>query len=148
LLTFVFKAVDNRFDMPTATSGVRLHVTLPVELADYYQEQADEANFVLEDFLAYRLTACRNHKAEKGIWFEDEARRELERLLGKNLKDATEALHRLRQILSVKVNESVVTLKPDILTRLKTRHLDRGKPFGTFVAEVVQDGIERYCGVR
>ena len=133
----------------TATQPIaaQLRVTLSQEIFAKYQEEAIEYGVDVEQLLESRLKECVAYNSTTPLYFNDDQRRELERLTGKNLRGAAEALAMIRRAMEVKVNGLPVSFNPLLLERLRTR-LPRGTEFGTFLQNMIVMWAEGYCGLR
>lgn len=131
-----------------AGSSVTLRTTLqiPQAILTAYENEANAKGVPLESVLSARLLAAASHSSIKPLYLEDPKRKELERLLGVNIRSADHLISIVRSLQSVKVGDVSVPLKPTLLTRLKTRCF--GKPFPDFLAERVSIGLEEYAGMR
>lgn len=120
---------------------VRTTISLPEALYQAYSEGGDP-----EPVIADRLGRCLFHTSSKPLYFTDDQRRELERLLGRNVSGPAEALRLITSLVTMKVDNLKVELKPRVLERLKSRCF--GKPFTQFLAQLVNDELERFVGMR
>lgn len=100
----------------------------------------------LDKVLSETLTACVNFTASKPIYVNDTQRKRLDRLFGKNFKDADELIHMMERYVTARIGDVDIQLPPQLLTRLKTRCF--GKPFEQFLAERTVEGLELYAGMR
>ncbi len=134
--------------MATATApfGVFLRIPLAEPVLERYQIEAQSYGVSLEQLLGNRLTECVTHNATKPLYFDDAMRRELETVLGKNLDKPATVVALLKKALSVKINGVSVTLTPDVVERLRTRH--HVGDFGTWLAELINQELQRYVGLR
>jgi len=123
-----------------------VRIALPEDVVEAYQVQAKAAGVGLEALLADRLLASVTHTAKKPIYFTDDQRRELDQLFGKNLQTATDVLVQVRKMLSVKIENVKISLKPSLLSRLKTRCL--GMRWEDFLERIIVEDLERYVGIR
>lgn len=135
--------------MPTALrheAGVRLRVELSEEIVAQYQQQADIAGVDLEAMLSDRLASCVSHTAVKPYYINDTDRQELEKILGKNMRTAKDLVLQVRNAVSVKLDNVKITIKPGLLSRLKTRCL--GMKWEDFLEKIIIQDLERYAGMR
>ena len=123
---------------------VRLNVAEP--LLDTYSTQADSMKVPVESLMASRLERYSTFDASKPIYFDDTERQELERLLGKNVTSAREVLRILERNSSLSVGSARVTLKPNLLARLKSRCFVAD--FETWLSTLVVQELERFAGLR
>jgi hypothetical protein len=100
----------------------------------------------IDKVLSETLTDCVNFTSTKPIYITDTQRKRLERLFGKNFKDADELIHMMERYVTARIGDVDVQLPPQLLTRLKTRCF--GKPFEQFLVERVIEGLELYAGMR
>lgn len=128
------------------SSTLQLRLLLPDDVISEYQAQADAQHVRLEDILVRRLVASVDHTSSKPLHFADSERQELEQLLGKNIFNTKDALTLIRSAMTVRIHNLKVTLKPAILTRLKTRCL--GMEWEKFVEQRVVQALEQYVGMR
>lgn len=129
---------------------VTLRVSVPQPILDQYEEQAAQLGVPVEDILSVRLQNCVTLNDNRPIYFTDAQRRELDSLVGKNLRDADELIKWVRKALSVRVSDGqrthIFELKPNLVQRLKTRCF--GKPFPTFLRDTITVELERFAGLR
>jgi len=130
--------------MPSPAILVRLDV--PEHLLDTYTAQADSMKVPVEALMADRLQRYSSFDAQKPIYFDDVERQELERLIGKNVSSATEVLRILERNASLSVGTARVTLKPNLLARLKSRCFV--PDFETWLSTLVVQELERFAGLR
>jgi len=136
-------------------ADVLVRLKLSPELISAYELQAADLGLTLEEILALRLAKCVALTDNKPLYFNDEERQELESLIGKNVSSAMEVVRLIKSALSVKIvgkqpNSNPfslrVDLKPALLGKLHSRCF--GRPFEDFLAQIVVEELERYCGVR
>lgn len=137
--------------MPTTAStaslpNVQLRISLPAEIVDLYQDQADRTGLEIEQVVAARLLACVDHTSGKPLYFSDADRQELEQLLGRNVLHTKDALLQIRNAMCVRVNKVIISLKTNLLAKLKSRCI--GMPFEDFLAQRVVQALEQYVGMR
>jgi hypothetical protein len=129
---------------------VTLRVSVPQPILDQYEEQATQLGVPVEDILSVRLQNCVTLNDNRPIYFTDDQRRELDSLMGKNLRDAADLIKWVRKVLSVRVNDGqkthIIALKPTLVQRLKTRCF--GKPFPAFLKDTTIIELERFVGLR
>lgn len=126
---------------------VAFRIRIPEDLAAQYEQQAQAAGMDAEEFIAKRLKACANHDAVRPLFFDDDQRRDFEAILQGNYRNAKEALKALRAAMSVRVQSVPVTLTPQCLERLKSRHQD-STSWPDFVAATFTRMAEEYVGLR
>lgn len=132
--------------MPTVDAPTAVRITLPGALYDHYLGEADAAGVDVEDLLAARLEAAKDYRAAKPVYFDDAERRELERLLGRNVLHSADALIQIRNALAVRVNKVIISLKPNLLAKLKSRAVRQD--FDKFLTERIIQALEEYVGLR
>lgn len=130
--------------MPSPAILVRLDV--PEPLLDTYSAQASNMKVPVEALMADRLARYSAFDAQKPIYFDDTERQELERLIGKNVTSAREVLRILERNSSLSVGTARVTLKPNLLARLKSRCFI--KDFEGWLSTLVVQELERFAGLR
>jgi len=128
------------------TPTTRIAIPLPDNLYEAYERMAVETRMDIEDLLAKRLAAATTHDAAKPIYFNDAERQQLEQMLGKNVSSARDVLSLVRNCVAVRINGLKITLKPSLLSRLKTRCL--GMQWDKFLEKIIVEDLERYVGVR
>lgn len=134
--------------MPTATASRNavLRLALPEKILDAYQAEADQYDVPVDDLIAHRLTTCVDHTAQKPLYFDDTDRQAVEKLLGRNFRSAKEVVALIRNLVSVKLAGIDVNLSPTLLVRLQTRCFK--PPFDQWVAQLVAEQLEQFCGMR
>lgn len=132
----------------TAPSEVRYRVNLPGPLAEAYEQQAARAGLDVEEFLSLLLTKSNviDYQSEKPLHFSDADRRELERALGRNVKNSQDALKIIQAAMSVRVAGKNIPLNVGLLAKLKSRAI--GVPFEKFLERLVVEDLERHVGIR
>lgn len=133
--------------MTLTETKTRASLTIPSEAYDAYERIARNERKPLDQILSERLASCAAYNAKRPIYFNDQQREQLESATGVSVKSAEDVLALVRRCLSVSINGSSVTLTPNLLERMKSRHLD-GKPFGKFVGAVAVEKLEEYTGIR
>ena len=133
----------------TATQPIaaQLRVTLSQEIFAKYQEEATEYGVDVEQLLESRLKECVAYNSTTPLYFNDDQRRELERLTGKNLRGSAEALNMIRRAMEIQINGLPISFNPLLLERLRTR-LPRGTDFKTFLQNMMVIWAEQYVGLR
>lgn len=131
---------------PEAKVRTRATLLLPAEVQDAYERIAAQEKKPLDQVLSERLVDCVNHKANKGLWFGDAERGEIEAAVGSNIRQASDLVGLLRRALAVTVGETRVPLKPDLLARLKSRCFT--PPFDQWLGNLVREKLEEYVGLR
>lgn len=128
------------------TLRTRLSVALPDELVGHYMEQSDAAGQTLDETIAERLSACRDHTAKAAIYINDDHRKALNHIFGVNLKGAGELVTLAVRGHLVSVAGVEIPLSQAVLERLQSRTF--GKPLADLIREVVTEELERYVGLR
>lgn len=125
-----------------------LSLTLPVELLELYEEEARTKGKTLDEVVTQRLYSCRKHDDNRGVYFNDSQRNELERLTGgRIIREAEDALKRIRNQQSIRLDNTQVTLAPTLLTRLKSR-CSKAMDFKEFLRKQAIEGLERFAMMR
>ena len=131
----------------TATASIlKLAVRIPESLSDIYAERAAKFGRSVEDEIAIRLRDCAGHTAAQPLYFSDDQRSALSVILGRTIKDTVEALHEIRQALTVKVAGTEVQLSPQLLKRLESRRF--GSTLPELLQRVINQTLEEYVGMR
>lgn len=125
-----------------------LSLTLPVDVIELYEQDAKERGKTLNEVVTQRLFSCRQHNANRGVYFNDAERSELEKLTGGRIVyEAKDALKRIRNQQSIRLGNTQVTLAPTLLTRLKSR-CSRAMDFKTYLRKQAIEGLERAANMR
>lgn len=103
--------------MPTKLA---LKIELPDGVVQRYDDQNEHGRPV-EELMAKRLANCVDHNAVRGLYFNDEQRIVLEGLTGAMLPTPADALLKIRQMVTVKVNGVDIQLDQQILKRAEGR---------------------------
>src|SRR5580765_230245 len=119
-----------------SVQGVLIRISLPSNVLAKYQAEAEDVGLDLESLLTNRLVECVDHTAAKPLYFDDAQRKRLEELIGRNVSKPLEALSVLERLLTIRINSVPVTLKPEVITRLRTRHFGT-EDFGFWLAKMV-----------
>lgn len=132
--------------MPTTVA--RISLTIPEDLLELYDDEAARAQKTTEEVIISRLYRCRHHDAERELYFNDKERNELEVLTGgRILNDAKSALDRIRTALSLRIDNIQVSLKPNLLSRIRSR-CSKNMDFPQFVKRQTIEGLERFAQLR
>src|SRR5262245_40233969 len=112
--------------MTTALSEpvVSVRVTLSPELLARYEQQARSAGVDVERLLADRLAMAVGQQDQKPLYFGDADRQKIEALLNQNFSKPAEVIKALSRAVELRINGVSVNVPPDVLERLKTRHVD------------------------
>jgi hypothetical protein len=111
-----------------------------------YQAEAEDVGLQLEELLANRLVECVGHTAAKPLYFDDAQRQKLETLIGKNVSKPNEALSIIERMMTIRINSVPVTLKPEVITRLRTRKFGE-EDFGFWLSKQVNKWAAEFCGL-
>ena len=130
----------------TETLRTRLSVALPDDIVAQYMEQSDAAGQTLDETIADRLSACRDHTAKTPIYLDDDHRVQLNRIFGVNLKSASELVALAVKGHLVSVAGVEIPVPQMVLERLQSRTF--GKPLAELISGVVTEELERYVGLR
>lgn len=120
---------------------ISIKLNIPEETLKKYESRGS-----LEKVMSETLTTCVDYTAQKPIYVNDTQRKRLDRLFGKNFKDADEIIQMMERYVTARIGEVNVQLSPQLLTRLKTRCF--GKPFEQFLAERAVQGLEEFAAMR
>ena len=127
--------------------AAQLRVILSHDLFAKYQQEAEDYGVEIEELLANRLRECQTYNATTPLYFNDDQRRELEKILGKNLRSSGEAMGMVRRLNEVKINGIAISFPPLLFERLRTR-CPRGSEFGPWLQAQVAVWAEQYTGMR
>jgi len=123
---------------------LRIPVSGPI--FEKFDEQAKALNKPIEYLIAERLPQLAETDSEKPIVIDDDHRRRLEHVLGRNLSTAEELVRAMEHSMTLDVGGVRIELTPYLLNRLQSRCF--GVPFDQFMALTVKRGLEEYCGLR
>jgi len=135
--------------MVTATeTKVRLKATIEIPASDHdvYSRLAEVERKTIDQVMSDRLTDCADHNAIKGIWFGDHERQALEEALGANVSNASDVIGAVRKNVRVKLNNTNVLLKPQLLERLRSRCFNQD--FDKWLSSLINEHLERYANMR
>ena len=132
----------------TPAPSILLRLDLSDAVLKKYREESETYGVELEELLANRLSECVNYNSTKPLYFTDTQRQNLETMLSRNIGSPGEVLEILRRFLTVKVNGISMTLRPEVLERLRTRHFDHSRDFGTYLTDCVNEWAETAAGMR
>lgn len=127
--------------------AVLTRLFLPASILDAYRKEAKEYGVEIEEMLASRLIECVSYNASKPLYFNDKDRKDLEDLLGRNVKSAQSVLEVIRRFIGVKLNGMEVMIRPTTLERLRSRS-PRGIDFAEWIQKKVVEWSERESGER
>ena len=134
---------------PTAPAAVDLRITLnlPAKVRTAYEAEAIDYGVELEELLCSRLRECVTYNATKPIYFNDQQRRELETILGRNVDTPSSVLAVLRNNLSVTINGLNFSFTPQLLERLRTRS-PKSADFKAWLQTMMTQWAESFVGLR
>lgn len=81
----------------------------------------------------------------KSVFISDSERREIERLIAKNITTAQDLISILHRMVTVDIDGLQVSLEPRLLERLKTRCI--GMPFEQFLHTTIRKLLREYAGL-
>lgn len=123
-------------------------IELPEALYIRYEEEGARNTRSAEEEIVKRLNGCKEHTANRPLYFNDKNRRELEDLLGRHLAGDPEVLlARLRNAMKLKVGDVKITLDSHIIDRLTTR-VFRGQNLEDNIKTWVVEALEKHAGMR
>lgn len=120
-----------------------VRIDLPLATIEPYQQEADRRKVPLADVVKSQLKRCKNYKASKPLYFNDEQRAKLETILGVNCEDAESALLMIKEITTFKVGGVEVVMSDYDIRRLRGR-LRRDKSFAGEVKWLITKLLQRY----
>lgn len=101
---------------------VPVTIRIPKLIYEDYQKIAAAQDITLEEVIQYRVAACKNHNALRGLWFSDLERGQLENLIQKwPLESATQVLNLISRAAIVRFDDMQVVLTPAQKKVLVTR---------------------------
>jgi len=124
----------------------RLTLAMPAELFDVYSERAAKFHRSPEDEMLQRLTTCASHVSQQPIYIDDDSRRLLEAIAGRQLRTAKDLIAWANNLSTLSVAGTTVPLSEQLLRRLDGRRF--GKPLPEFVQQAVIDQLEQFTGMR
>ncbi len=128
-----------------ATETIR--VSLPSETVKTYEEQAKaRGDHPVEWLMAERLRLFAGTTSQKPLTIDDDTRRKIERIFGKNISTPEELLKLLERATEVDVDGIHIALAPNLLARLKSRCI--GVDFEKFLPDLIRRHLEEYVGLR
>lgn len=134
--------------MPSAPAKpdtlVRVQLDLPASIVDLYESQATSESST-ESLIAARLQRCAPHTAQRGLYFDDAEREQLEQLLGGGIfRDAAEALRILHDRYSVTIGGANVRLDGPVYTWLKDRAEETSTDLREMIHKICLDALNDY----
>ena len=130
---------------PTSVS-LQARLTLSEKTLAHYQKEANDYGVPLEELLSHRLTACVTHNSGRPLYFDDAQRQQIEKMIGRNVSQPSAVIQMIEKLLSFRINGMSITLKPEVLSRLRTRH-NYGE-FTQWLSHQIQILLEQYAGLR
>ena len=132
----------------TAQTSETVRITLPSSTIEKYEKQSEARGDKrpAEWLMAERLRQFADQDATSPLVVNDEDRRTIERVLGRNFQDGPQLATAIRRMAGITLNGLDVTLSPMALERLKTRCI--GMDFEAFVQRTVSRLLEEYVGLR
>lgn len=131
-----------------AQTKLALRVELPEEVIARYDDHTP-SGMSIEDIMAKRLASCVDHNATRGLYFNDEQRSELEKILGGHvLNSADAAIQRGRALSTVKVGGVDIQLDQTLLKRAESRALGMRMSIEEWLAKEITVGLETAVGLR
>lgn len=126
-----------------------LRISIPSHIADHYDAISDVSGKTTEEVIAERLTTTADYYEDepgRPLHFNQAERQELEKLLAKNVFSTRDALVLIRNAMSVRLGSLKITLRPELLQKLKSRCL--GMEWEAFITQTVTQELERFVGLR
>lgn len=135
--------------MPKVVESVtRLTISIPSEVFDLYEAEAKEKGKSIESVMATRLAKCATHRANQGIYFDDNQRQQLVHLTGGHLiNNADDALGRIKSQAAVKVGTIEFNLDQRRLTRLVARAKAERKTPEVVAEREFRRGLDQFVGM-
>jgi len=121
-------------------------LTLPTEVVQQYEAEANSKRATLESVLESRLTSCVSHTSASAIYLSDSDRQSLVKMTGRTLSSAADIIKVVERVLTINLENVSITLPPLLTTRLRTRCFT--KDFEAYLRKRVVEGLEEYCGMR
>lgn len=121
-------------------------LVMSTELYDAYEAKGRLHHCSAEEEMLTRLTTCREHTSPTALYLPDDARQELERIAGRQLKSAKDVVEWARNLAALSVAGTQVALGEQLLKRLEGRRF--GKPMPEFVAGTTVNLLEEFVGMR
>lgn len=117
-------------------------LTVPQVVKSAYADAAGTSGLTAEDLMADRLASCVDHTSARPIYFNDEERRKLELLAGRQFKDAADFNKYFEKAFKLKIDEVIYTMDPLVRDRM----LDRcfGRPLEGVIKEALDEFFAGY----
>lgn len=127
---------------------VLIKLEMSEKLYQEYEEMGGKSGRSPEEEISERLKRCKEHTANRPLYFNDAERSEMEKLTGGHLAKSPETvLARLRTAMSIVVEDVTITINQRLLQRLSSR-VFRGQTMEGVIAKVVLEALERHAGMR
>lgn len=126
---------------------ILVRLKLPDSLVEKYEAQAGESDYTLEEFLTIHLAATIGYNDGKCIYINQEDRRKLESLIGRNVSTSGELVEAVTKAVEFQLGNTRIPLKPQLLSRLKDRAV-YVENFNGWLSQRVVEGLEQFCGMR
>lgn len=131
-----------------SSTKMKVKIELPEALYLQYEEEGARNVRSAEEEIVKRLNGCKEHNANRGLYFNDKERKELETLTGRHIAGKPEVLlARLRNAMKLKVGDVEIILDSHILNRLITR-VFRGQTLEGSIEKWVVEALEKHAGMR
>lgn len=130
----------------TASTKVKLQITLPESLYDQFAERATKIGRPVESEIISRLQRCATHTATTPIYLDDHDRSELSQAAGQLLQTPAEVINWAKRTVQIEVAGVKIDLSERLLSRLKSRCF--GKSLDETIKQYVLEGLERAVGMR
>lgn len=120
----------------------QVSLTIPQVVKSAYADEAGTSGLSAEDLMADRLASCVTHTSTRPIYFNDDERRRLELLAGRQFKSAEEFNDYFAKAFTIKIDDISYTMAPLVRDRM----LDRcfGRPLETTIREALDEFFAGY----
>jgi hypothetical protein len=128
--------------------NVIIKISVPKDVADGYERQAQRSGKPMEELMAERLDHCKWHTSLNPLYFDDEKRHELEVVLSRTFRDSRDVIDYLSRTKEIRFLGGPIKIKMNdtLMKRLQTRKF--GSSLERVVEREVLAGLERFCGLR
>ena len=133
--------------MPTETKDhFRTAVALPESIIVSCTTKASKSGRKLEDWISERLRKCRDHDAQRGLYFDDKQREALEQLLGGViLANADDAIRLMTSRYTLTVgDEKGIPVEEGIYVILKQRAEETSTTLAALLREAATNGLNDF----
>ena len=127
-------------------NDLTLRITVNEHAAELLEQQAKKHNIDLEKLIAERVQQFAHIDSAKPLVLQDDARRHLEGVLGRNLLTEDILVSSVTRAMQVQAGGVDIPLTPYLLDRLHTRCI--GVPFEKFMQDTIKRLLEEFAGVR